>query len=85
MNSAILKDLLRAEPFAPFALNLSNGQRFEVRHPELLMVGRHAAAVGVPSPDEPDVYERLVQVAIRHIASVEPIAAGGRQPPENGA
>lgn len=85
MNTAFLKDLLRAKPLEPFAINLSNGQWFEVRHPELLMVGRYAAAVGVPSNEEPDVYDRLVQVSMRHIASIEPLRTSGKQTPENGA
>ena len=42
-----LIDALQASPFRPFRLRVSDGTTFDIRHPEMLMVGRHAAIVGI--------------------------------------
>ena len=34
-----------ANGFRPFALRLTDGRRFEIPHPELIMVGRNVVAV----------------------------------------
>ncbi len=43
-----LIEALRVRPFQPIRLYLTDGGRFDIRHPELLMVTRHAAIVGLP-------------------------------------
>ena len=42
-----LVEALRAGHFRPFRLYLSDGGTFDVRHPEMLMVGQHAAVIGI--------------------------------------
>jgi len=77
----ILKYLQRT-PFQPFRLCLSDGRSFEIRHPEMAMVGRSAVIIGVPDPEEEEpIYERSFDCAIMHIASLEPI--DGRSPRKN--
>lgn len=73
MNSDTLRTWLRAEPFAPFSITLSNGNTYEVRHPELLIVGRHVAAVGISADPDTLDFERLVNLSLRQIASIEPL------------
>ncbi len=38
---------LQARPFRPIRLYVSDGGTFDIRHPEMLMVGRHDATVGL--------------------------------------
>jgi hypothetical protein len=67
-------EALRRRPFVPFRLHLSDGTVYEIRHPELVMVGLGSLVVGFPSGDEPDpLYERYTTVALSHIVGLEPM------------
>ena len=64
--------LLRAKPFQPFRISLSDGQQYEVRHPEIAIVSRSTVLVGVPGPRGPDgPVERIVTCALVHITRME--------------
>jgi len=64
--------LLRARPFEPFRIHMSDGSAFVIRHPELAMVERSKVLVGVPGPKGPDSpVERTVFCALIHITRVE--------------
>ena len=43
-----LLQALRKRPLEPFRIQVSDGSSYEVRHPELVMVGLRSAAIGVP-------------------------------------
>jgi len=67
-----LLEFTRSRPFQPFRLTLTDGRSFEVHHPELIMVGRTTAQVGLRSPDYADVvYERSVTVSLLHVMQLE--------------
>ena len=38
-----LRKAARAEPFRPFTISLTDGRRFLVRHPELILIPREAS------------------------------------------
>jgi len=73
-----LVDVLRVSPFRPFRLYISDGGMFDVRHPEMLMVTRHAAMVGIAETDEngdagqqyPQI-ERSTTVDLLHVTWIE--------------
>ena len=74
----ILKYLQRTR-FQPLRLCLLDGRSFEIRHPEMAMVGCSAGIIGVPAPKEEEpIYERSFDCSIMHITSLEPI--DGRNP-----
>ena len=65
---------LRKRPFTPFAIHVSDGTVYEVRHPELVMVGLGSAVVGVIAPQQPQpFYERFETVALDHIVRLVPM------------
>lgn len=65
---------LRRQPFLPFKLTLTEGSTYEVRHPELCMVGRRSAVIGFSTPGDPDLlYDRRVDVDLLHIVKLEPL------------
>lgn len=73
-----LIDALRASPFRPFRLHVSDGAAFEVRHPEMLMVTRHSVIVGILESGEngssEDAYpriERSTTVDLLHVTQIE--------------
>ena len=65
MNAETIREWLRRQPFEPFELRLSNGERYEVRHPELLAIGKNRIAIVDPNTD------RFVHVALVHVNSIE--------------
>ena len=65
---------LRRQPFVPFRMTLTEGSTYEVRHPELCMVGRRSAIIGITTRDDPDrLFDRSVDVDLLHIVKLEPI------------
>jgi hypothetical protein len=71
-----LWERLRKTPFDPFRICLTNGTAYDVRHPELVMVGRRSAVVGVSDSErQPPFYDRATTVALIHIVRLETLAA----------
>ena len=73
MRPEDIREFLQHKPFQPFRVTLTDGRTYEVRHPELAMVGRSGVAIGVPATgDTRPIYDRLVTVSLLHIMQVEP-------------
>jgi hypothetical protein len=66
--------LLRERPFRPFRVHLSDGTSYEVRHPELAVVGTSTVFIGIPGPKGPDEpVEDHVHCALSHITRLQEI------------
>jgi hypothetical protein len=74
-----LRQALRRNPFVPFRVYLTDGAAYEVRHPELCMLGARSVLIGLANGDEP-VYERYVNIDLFHIVRMEPIAPAAPAP-----
>jgi hypothetical protein len=73
-RDSVLEWLMR-RPFHPFEMHLSNGERYEVRHPENLALSLTNAIVVLPDSD------RSAKIALLHVASIDELesaSAGGR-------
>jgi hypothetical protein len=64
---------LRAAPFRPFRMHLNSGRNYEIRHPEMLRVGRSSVNVYSFSAEPSDPYERMEMVSLFLIERIEPI------------
>jgi hypothetical protein len=71
-------EALRASPFQPFRVHVSDGTTFDIRHPEMLMVTRQSAVVGIlesrDTGESGDVYpqiERSTTVDLLHVTQIE--------------
>ena len=73
--------VLRRQPFVPVRLHVSDGASYDIRHPEMLLLTRRAAYVGVPG--DGSIPERAIIVALAHISRLEELPAGAV--PGNGA
>ena len=71
MPPAELAQLVRARPFRPFRLLLSDGMVYEVHHPDMVIVALSTAHIGYPDPAHPGVSARVDIVSLRHIVRVE--------------
>ena len=64
--------LLRARPFQPFRISLSDGKQCDVRHPEMAIVSRSTVLLGIPGPRGPDgPVERVVTCSLIHVTRME--------------
>jgi hypothetical protein len=68
MNQETIKELLKRQPFTPFKVKLSNGETFDVRHPEFVIVTKNGLVVGYPDSD------RLSICSLLHIANIETLS-----------
>jgi len=65
MNGDAVREWLNRRPFEPFVLRLSNGEAYEIRHPENLAIGKTRLVVVDPQTD------RTAFVALIHVNSIE--------------
>jgi len=64
MNAETIRERLNRRPFEPFELRLSNGEAYQVRHPEVVALGKNRLAIADPETD------RIVHVALIHVNSI---------------
>jgi len=70
---------LHTRPFEPFRLLMSDGTTYEVRHPELVMLGMRSLHLGIPARNQEELlYERAHILALSHITRLEPVDAARR-------
>ena len=69
MNADTIRDFLRREPFEPFVIRMSNGEVYEIRHPQSALVMQTKVIVGYPEED------RTVTCSLVHVNSVEALQA----------
>lgn len=70
-------EVIRQRPFEPFRLHLSDGSSYEVRNPELCMVGTSTVIIGLTKAAGEDLFERTVKLDVFHITRVEQLPAVG--------
>lgn len=62
---------LKQAPFRPFCIVASEGLRYDILHPDLVLVGTRDLAIGFPSQDSPTIYDRMIRVALVHVVGLE--------------
>ena len=78
-----LRDALR-QPFRPFRLVMTDGMGYEIRHPDLLWIGKRSAMVGLTGYPGQTLYERSVYVDLLHVIRLEPLEVLTSSSPQNG-
>ena len=64
----------RRRPFEPFRIWVSNGEHYDICHPELCMPGFTATVIGLSRDPSKPAAERFEMVSMLHIVKVEPLA-----------
>ena len=72
-----LRDTLIHQPFEPFRLVMTDGVSYDIRHPDLLLVGKRSAVVGLTGDPGQTFFERTVKVDLLHIIRIEPLQPSG--------
>jgi hypothetical protein len=70
MTPQELLNYLQAQPFRPFRIRMNSGRTFDVRHPEMIRVGKRDALSFTFVSDSPDIYDRWENVALLLIESL---------------
>lgn len=78
-----LTELLRVRPFVPLRIHLTDGQAFDIRHPEQVLVLRQRVDIGILPDPSTGVLDRVEHCSLLHIVRVEVVPSA--QPPGNGA
>lgn len=71
--------LLKQRPFQPFRVCLKDGRGFDIRYPNINLLGQALFNIGHPESDGPDpLYDYMHIVTISEIAGVEmlPVSTG---------
>ena len=66
---------LRERPFRPLRLICSEGLSYEIKHPDLVLVGERDLMIGFARPSRPTVYNQVIRVALLHLVGIEDIPA----------
>jgi hypothetical protein len=69
-----------AEPFCPFRIKMTGGDSFEIRHPEMIQVGRTTATIFTwMSEGQESPWEREREISIILIESIERLTSAVSQ------
>jgi hypothetical protein len=71
MTQEELHGAARRQPFEPFRLILTTGATYDIRHPDLIMVGRRSAVVGLTNEANGTVYDRTIKVDLLRVVGIE--------------
>lgn len=64
-------EYVAAEPFRPFRIRMASGQAFDIRHPEMILVGR--TSVGIHSVVGIDQSEKWHDASLMLMETIEPL------------
>ena len=78
MTLEALRVMLTRRPFEPLRIKTSNGEVFEVQHPEMASLARSAMVLVHPDADGTPS-DKVEYISYLHIASVETLSGVARR------
>jgi hypothetical protein len=75
MSPQEILNYVQAQPFRPFRIRMNSGRTCEIRHPEMVRVGRRDVLIFTFVSDTLNVYDRWENVALLLIESLSPLEA----------
>ena len=70
MTPASILTYVRAEPFRPFRIHMASGRTYDVRHPEMVKVGKTNLLVFSFVSDQPEVFDEWQSVSLMLMESI---------------
>lgn len=70
MTPASVLTYVNAKPFRPFRIHMASGKTFDVRHPEMVKVGRTNLLVFSFVSEQPDVFEEWQSLSLMLMESI---------------
>ena len=71
ITASDIQEKLNERPFVPFRVIMSSGQFYDIRHPDLVLVGKRHLFVGTASEDNPTMFDRSSLLSMLHLAALE--------------
>lgn len=71
MTHEELQAVARRQPFEPFRIVLTTGATYDIRHPDLIMVGRRSAIIGIVNEPNGTMYDRTFKVDLLQVVGIE--------------
>jgi len=68
---------LKAQPFVPMRMHISDGSHYDIRHPEMVIVSHMVISVAVYEGTDTNMPERVILCDPVHITRLEPINGQG--------
>lgn len=66
---------LKQQPFYPVRLIVSEGRRYDIFHPDLVLVGKRDLTIGRPAAQNAAIYDQVDRVALVHLVAMEDLPA----------
>jgi hypothetical protein len=66
-----IQSRLREKPFRPLRFIVGEGLRYDIHHPDLVLVGERDLTIGFASAAHPTIYNRQIRVALVHLVCME--------------
>ena len=67
---------------SPFQIIASEGLRYDIRHPDLVLVGRRDLTIGFPDRKLPTIYSGVIRVAMVHVVGIEDLQDASKNGPQ---
>ena len=55
---------MKAEPFRPFRIHMASGRTFDIRHPEMVKVGKSDIVIFSLVTDDPEIHDHWNTVSL---------------------
>jgi hypothetical protein len=73
MTGPKVQEYISAEPFRPFRIRMASGRMYEIKHPEMIMVGRSSAKIYKSSDSDPNGPPLWQKISLMLTESLEPL------------
>ena len=75
MHYEVLLESIKAQPFEPFSIVMSSGEKYSIEHPENVQLLKHAALIYTKMNRRfPEVVDEYVRASYLHMSALEPVA-----------
>ncbi len=84
LTSGDIQEKLSQRPFVPFRVIIRSGQFYDIRHPDLVLVGKRHVFVGTASEDNPTMFDRSNLLSVLHVVALEALPIEATSSEKNG-
>ena len=75
MTSKQILEYVKAEPFRPFRILMNSGRWYDIRHPEMVRVGRDFLVIFSYERDNSDLIDRWESVSLLLVEAISHLQA----------
>jgi hypothetical protein len=80
LSSQEVMRYVKAEPFRPFRIHMASGRTFDIRHPEMVRVGKASLVIFTFVSENPEIYDNWDTVGLLLIETISHLDSAVSQP-----